>query len=77
MCAPGHMSHMAHMYVSVMVHCLGGLSDCPLAYATYRTWRHLLELWTHLGSELLEVMSWATHPIGLLRIPTTRMRAGL
>ena len=38
---------------------------------------HIMDPWTHLVSELLEVMSWATHPIGLLRIPTTRVREGL
>ena len=28
-----------------------------------------MDPWTHLGSELMEVMSWTTHPIGLASIP--------
>ena len=32
------------MYVSVVVHAMAGYSGCPLAYATYKTYRHPIEL---------------------------------
>ena len=45
------------MDVSVMVHGHGGLRGCPLAYATYRTCRHPVEL---------ETTSWVRGPISCL-----------
>ena len=55
--APRHMSQRAHMYVPVVLHSHGGLTGGPLAYGTYRTCRHLRELWT---------TSWIHGPISCL-----------
>ena len=44
-------------YVPVVIHSHGGLRGCPLAYDTYRTCRHLRELWT---------TSWIHGPISCL-----------
>ena len=54
---PCHMSQRAHMPVPVMMHGHGGHRGCPLAYATYRTSSHPIELWA---------TSWIRGPISCL-----------
>ena len=51
------MSQRAHMPVPVMMHGHGGHRGCPLAYATYRTSSHPVELWA---------TSWIRGPISCL-----------
>ena len=60
MCAPGHMSQRAHMYVSVVVHAMAGLQWLPFgvchiqdSQTSHRASHHIMRPRTHLVSELL------------------------
>ena len=76
MCAPGHMSQRAHMYVSVVVHAMAGLQWLPFGVChiqdmetSRRAVDHIMDPWTHLVSELLGMMSWTTHPVDHIMDP--------